>query len=233
MAKFDIGSAASRYTGLDNRMRNEAIRQEVQPKQEVIKQQFEPPQRDTNMTTQQPSGLPTPTKTIEWEGRFDKQGNLAVYQLPAGDGGGKYEIAGINDGYHPEAFKAISQLEPSQRAEAAAEYIKGYTAPLVSKVPGTIQPFVQDLAFNRGMGGATKYLQQGLNTLGANIRVDGSMGPKTLEAISNVQPQALMRAASDAQLQDEVRRAEANPERRKFLPGLEARIRNRLVSFGS
>jgi len=47
-----------------------------------------------------------------------------------------------------------------------------------------------------------------------------------------VQPQALMRAASDAQLQDEYRKAEIDPNRRKFIPGLEARIRNRLSAFG-
>jgi hypothetical protein len=58
------------------------------------------------------------------------------------------------------------------------------------------------------------------------------MGPKTLQAIDNVQPQALMRAASDAQLQDEYRMAERNPDRKKFIPGLEARIRNRLSTFG-
>jgi lysozyme family protein len=169
---------------------------------------------------------------VEWEGRKDKQGNLSVYKLPTGDMGGNFEVAGINDRYHPEAFKAISSLPAQERAKAAAEYIQGYTAPLVERLPQALQPFTQDLAFNRGLGGATKYIQQGLNTLGQKVAVDGGFGPKTLAAINQVEPRALMRAASDAQLQDEYNMAERNPARKKFIPGLEARIRNRLSTFG-
>jgi lysozyme family protein len=152
--------------------------------------------------------------------------------LPSGDQGGSYEVAGINDRYHPEAFKRISALPPQERAKAAAEYIQGYTAPLVEKLPQAIQPFTQDLAFNRGLGGATKYIQQGLNALGQNVAVDGGMGPKTLQAINQVEPRSLMREASKAQLDDEYRRASENPERKKFIGGLENRIRNRLAIFG-
>jgi lysozyme family protein len=184
-------------------------------------------------TEPQPSGeLPLPLQTVEWEGRKDKQGNLAVYKLPSGDMGGNFEVAGINDRYHPEAFKAISSLPAQERAKAAAEYIQGYTAPLVEKLPQAIQPFTQDLAFNRGLGGATKYIQQGLNALGQKVAVDGGFGPKTLAAINQVEPRALMRAASQAQLEDEYRMAERNPARKKFIQGLESRIRNRLSTFG-
>jgi lysozyme family protein len=169
---------------------------------------------------------------VEWEGRKDKQGNLAVYKLPSGDMGGNFEVAGINDRYHPEAFKAISSLPAQERAKAAAEYIQGYTAPLVERLPQPLQPFTQDLAFNRGLGGATKYIQQGLNALGQKVAVDGGFGPKTLAAINQVEPRALMRAASQAQLEDEYRMAERNPARKKFIQGLESRIRNRLSTFG-
>ena len=170
--------------------------------------------------------------TVNWEGRRDKKGNLSVYALPAGDMGGDYEVAGINDRYHPEAFRKIAGLPAQDREEAAAKYISEYTAPLVSKLPQAIQPFAQDMAFNRGAGGATKYLQQGLNTLGMNVKVDGGIGPKTLDAINRVDSRALMQAASKAQLDDEYRMADRNPDRKKFLNGLESRIRNRLSTFG-
>ena len=242
MAKFDISGSASRQTGLSQQDRNNAIRMEFEPYSKSPQQQPEQIARIEPMSeyvkpptapAQQPSGeLPLPLQTVEWEGRKDKQGNLAVYKLPTGDMGGNFEVAGINDRYHPEAFKAISSLPAQERAKAAAEYIQGYTAPLVERLPQALQPFTQDLAFNRGLGGATKYIQQGLNALGQKVAVDGGMGPKTLQAIDNVQPQALMRAASDAQLQDEYRMAERNPDRKKFIPGLEARIRNRLSTFG-
>jgi hypothetical protein len=172
-------------------------------------------------------------KTIDFEARKDKQGNVQVYKLPAGDMGGNFEVAGINDKYHPDAFKRISSLPAQERAQAAAQYVKEYTSPFVSKLPQEVQPFAQDLAFNRGMGGATKYIQQGLNTLGKKVAVDGGLGPKTLAAINQVEPKALMRAASQAQLEDEYRMAQRNPARKKFIGGLENRIRNRLALFGA
>ena len=171
-------------------------------------------------------------KTVDFESRKDKQGNVQVYKLPSGDMGGNFEVAGINDRYHPEAFKAISSLPAQDRAQAAASYVQEYTAPLVKKLPQAIQPFTQDLAFNRGLGGATKYIQQGLNTLGQGVAVDGGLGPKTLAAINQVEPRALMRAASQAQLDDEYRMVKRNPARKKFIGGLENRIRNRLALFG-
>jgi len=242
MAKFDISGSASRQTGLSQQDRNNAIRMEFEPYSKPPQQPPEQTARIEPMSeyvkpptvpAQQPSGeLPLPLQTVEWEGRKDKQGNLAVYKLPSGDMGGNFEVAGINDRYHPEAFKAISSLPAQERAKAAAEYIQGYTAPLVERLPQALQPFTQDLAFNRGLGGATKYIQQGLNALGQKVAVDGGFGPKTLAAINQVEPRALMRAASDAQLQDEYKRAELDPNRKKFIPGLEARIRNRLSTFG-
>ena len=242
MAKFDISGSASRQTGLSQQDRNNAIRMEFEPYTKPPQQLPEQTARIEPMSeyvkpptapAQQPSGaLPLPLQTVEWEARKDKQGNLAVYKLPTGDMGGNFEVAGINDRYHPEAFKAISSLPAQERAKAAAEYIQGYTAPLVERLPQALQPFTQDLAFNRGLGGATKYIQQGLNTLGQKVAIDGGLGPKTLAAINQVEPRALMRAASDAQLQDEYNMAERNPARKKFIPGLEARIRNRLSTFG-
>ena len=237
MAKFDISGSSSRQTGLGQQDRNNAIRMEFEPytkppqaaRIEPMSEYVKPP---TAPEQQAPGGLPLPLQTIEWEGRKDKQGNLAVYKLPSGDMGGNYEVAGINDKYHPEAFKAISSLPPQERAKAAAEYIQGYTAPLVERLPQALQPFTQDMAFHRGMGGTTKYLQRGLNTLGMSVKVDGGMGPKTLEAINQVNPRALMQAASKAQLDDEYRMAEKNPDRKKFIPGLESRINNRLSTFG-
>ena len=170
--------------------------------------------------------------TVNWEGRRDKKGNLSVYALPAGDMGGDYEVAGINDRYHPEAFRKIAGMSAPDREEAAAEYISQYTAPLVSQLPPSIQPFAQDMAFNRGMGGATKYIQQGLRNIGQNIAVDGAIGPKTLSAINSVNPRELMVAASQAQLADERARASADPRRKKFMLGLENRINDRLNTFG-
>jgi hypothetical protein len=198
-----------------------------QPKTDLGYDVIEPEARESGLDL-----INAAKTTVNWEGRRDKKGNLSVYALPSGDMGGDYEVAGINDRYHPEAFRKIAGLPAQDREGAAAEYISQYTAPLVSKLPPAIQPFTQDLAFNRGLGGATKYIQQGLNALGQKVAVDGAIGPKTLSAIGSVSPRDLMAAASQAQLSDEKARAAADPRRRKFIAGLENRISNRLNAFG-
>jgi len=113
MAKFDISGSSSRQTGLGQQDRNNAIRMEFEPytkppeqtaRIEPMSEYVKPPAAPEQ---QAPGGLPLPLQTVEWEGRKDGQGNLAVYKLPSGDMGGNYEVAGINDRYHPEAFKAI------------------------------------------------------------------------------------------------------------------------------
>ena len=151
-------------------------------------------------------------QTVEWESRKDKQGNLMVYDLPSGDGGGSYEVAGINNRYHPDAAEKLKNMEPSLRRGYASQYISSYTAPLTSKLPQAYQPFFQDLAFNRGLAGATKFLQRALG-----VDDDGVLGPKTLAVLQNENPRDVMRQTSLEQLNYERRLAEQNPERKNYL----------------
>jgi hypothetical protein len=37
---------------------------------------------------------------VDFEARRDKKGHLQVYKLPDWDGGGRYEVAGINEKYN-------------------------------------------------------------------------------------------------------------------------------------
>lgn len=219
--------AAARFSNIEGDiMKNKIERSLVESSPNFIGATSPPEQFSGNI-------IDAAKKTVDWEGRKDQQGNLSVYKLPSGDMGGSYEVAGINDKYHPEAAMELKNMPPELRKDYAANYIVKYTSPLVSKVPEKLQPFVQDLAFNRGIGGATIYIQQALNNLGKNVSVDGGMGPKTLAAINSVNPVDLMRETSKAQLLDERRRAERNPERQKFIRGLENRIANRFQAFGS
>ena len=62
----------------------------------------------------------------EFEGRYSA-GKLQVYKLPPGDGGGAYEIAGINDRYHPSKagqLKSFIELGMHEKAEAAFEVLE-------------------------------------------------------------------------------------------------------------
>ena len=235
MASFQVYGAERQSNFIPKRMERDimdaSIRKEIEtPKNPVL-------QKMTEAIPPTPAELDplisAAMKTVDFEGRRDKNGNLAVYKLPSGDMGGSYEVAGINNKYHPDAFKEISSLSPSQREQAAAKYVVQYTAPFTQKLPDAVRPFAQDLAFNRGVGGATKYMQQALNNLGVPVKVDGAIGPKTLDAIRQVDPKSLMLEASKAQWNDELRMADKNPDRKKFLNGLQNRINNRFSLFGS
>ena len=168
--------------------------------------------------------------TINWEARRDKQGNISVYDIPAGDYGGTREVAGITDKYHPEAFKRISALPPSQREKASADYVLDYTAPIANVVPDPLKAHAVDLGFNRGAGGYTTLVQRGLNALGVPVRVDGAFGKKTLAAMEQVDPVQLINATEDAYLQREQAMAEADPRRASLYPGIVNRSNKRRQS---
>lgn len=49
-----------------------------------------------------------------------------------------------------------------------------------NQLPGALAFMYGDMVFNPGPGAAPKLLQQSLNALGANLLVDGMLGPQTL-----------------------------------------------------
>lgn len=126
---------------------------------------------------------------VRFEGRFDSQGRLQVYKLPPGDGGGSFEVAGINDRYHSTKADQLKRLiESGQHAKAhseAGDYIVAYTNPVLKFFPSPqhaeknphIEFLLRDSAFNRGNKGAATILQ-----LALGVPVDGIVGPKTMAA---------------------------------------------------
>lgn len=124
---------------------------------------------------------------IDWEARRDAKGRIKVYALPANDGGGSYEYAGINDRYHPAALKEIRRLlsrnQYGDAEEAAAAYIAKYTDSVgrLTTSPA-VELFLRDCAWNRGPTGAVKILQMALN-----VKPDGKVGPITRHAIDDLQ----------------------------------------------
>jgi hypothetical protein len=55
------------------------------------------------------------TAILSFEARRDSKGHLQVYQLPAGDGGGRYEVAGINERYNKATADALVSLIERRR----------------------------------------------------------------------------------------------------------------------
>jgi lysozyme family protein len=129
---------------------------------------------------------------LGFEARRDSQGRLAVYRLPANDGGGTYEVAGINDRYHPAEAAQLRSLILAGRfdeAEASAvEYILKYTDAAAGWTTNAgVEFFLRDCIFNRGPTGAAKILQIALG-----VGVDGAVGGETRNALSKIEPDPLL-----------------------------------------
>lgn len=150
---------------------------------------------------------------VNFEARRDAQGRLAVYNLRPGDGGGRYEVAGINERYHKavcdELVELIRQGRHSEAELRAAEFILSYTdkASSWTQDPG-IEFYLRDTMFNRGAGGAAWVLQKAVG-----VSTDRNVGPLTLAAAkaAEQQPRLLLdklRAAREAY--ERIRRDESS-----------------------
>lgn len=159
---------------------------------------------------------------VKFEARRDKQGRIAVYALPSDDGGGAYEIAGINERYHRDEAAYLRTLildgQFDKAEQLAGAYIATYTDTVAfwtGKSP--IEFYLRDSAFNRGRRGATLILQIALG-----VAKDGIVGPATLGALAKAEKKdatavlTALRAARETYERNYVGRHEGN----KFWKGL-------------
>lgn len=125
---------------------------------------------------------------VKSEIRRDAKGHISVYNLPAGDGGGRYEVAGINEHYHPEeAAKLKDMIDRGKYDEAEAEvgnYIIQYTDEVRKWLPDFFVPvtemILRDTCFNAGPGGAARVVQMAFD-----LSVDGIFGNKSRQALTD------------------------------------------------
>ena len=168
---------------------------------------------------------------IDFEARRDSKGRLKIYELPAGDGGGSYEVAGINDRYNKETVDVLVSMIREGRyddAEALAEnYIADDTdrAGSWTSIPA-IEFYLRDSVFNRGRGGGARILQRALG-----VKDDGAVGKITRDAVkvAEADPKALLQKLRDAREQYE-RDVVHRDERSKFWKGLVNRWNNALTA---
>ena len=57
----------------------------------------------------------------------------------------------------------------------------------VPQLPDELKHIYFDMCINQGRGRAVKILQQAANAKGANLKVDGGLGPKTIGALNGVE----------------------------------------------
>lgn len=99
-------------------------------------------------------------------------GSLAVHKLPAGDGGGEYEVAGLNQrDDNTELQHVISLMKDGKRDEAMQYVAAAYVRKTQSTVDWlharginnpAIEYMARDMAFNHGNGGARSILTRAL-----------------------------------------------------------------------
>lgn len=135
---------------------------------------------------------------LDFEARRDSKGHLTVYNLPANDGGGKFEVGGINEKYDgPMARKLAALVQSGHYAEAedaAIEYIAQNTDPAFewTDVPA-VESYLRDCVFNRGVTGAARIFQRAVG-----VKDDGKVGPATMAAAAKFTPVGLLLALREA-----------------------------------
>jgi hypothetical protein len=124
---------------------------------------------------------------VTWEARRDNKGRIAIYKLPGNDGGGSYEVAGINEKYHPDTARQLASLvnagKHAHAEKLAAEHIAQFTESIaaITRNAGT-EAFLRDTAFNRGPTGAVKVVQVAMN-----VSVTGRLGDETKTAFERLE----------------------------------------------
>lgn len=149
---------------------------------------------------------------LDVEARRDRNGNLAVYTLPPGDGGGTFEVAGINDRYHPRMARTLRDLiNAGRHAEAetaATTYLEDYTDAVDEWHESEIvEGYLRSCSFNRGAGGAAWMLQYALKygftpSLYSGA-LDMQVGQNTMAGSAKADAEALLPALLGARVRYE------------------------------
>ena len=92
-----------------------------------------------------------------------------------------------NFGISKRSYPSLN-ISKLTKKEAISIYKKDYwDKNRVEELPKELRHIFFDMCVNQGRGTAVKVLQRSANGKGANIGVDGGLGPATLKAIQNVE----------------------------------------------
>lgn len=106
---------------------------------------------------------------------------VRINKLPSSDGGGSYEVLGINEKYHPVMASYLAGLVQSGADDnlirsLAASYVEQYTdeVGMVFRGAGAdsfgLEQFVRDMHFNGGPGGGSSVLARALGVRNGGYR---------------------------------------------------------------
>jgi lysozyme family protein len=166
---------------------------------------------------------------IDFEARRDAKGRLQVYKLPKEDGGGTYEVAGINDRYHPHEAAHLAALVRAGRydeAESEAQEIIATYTDFVQRWTevAPVESYLRDTGFNRGPRGAARILQRAIG-----VHDSGTLSASDIATVAEAEPASLLTALRQAREGYERDVAHRN-ESSKFWKGLVNRW-NKALAF--
>jgi hypothetical protein len=156
---------------------------------------------------------------VDYEARRDAQHRLVVFPLDPEDGGGRYEVAGINERYNKTLCDELVQLVQSGRQQEAEQRAVAFIAD-DSEVAArwtsnaAIEFYLRDCVFNRGARGAAWILQTAVG-----VKVDQSVGPITLAAVARDEVRPLDLLSKLRQAREDYERLRRD-ESSKFWRGL-------------
>jgi len=129
---------------------------------------------------------------LEFEARRDANGHLVVYNLPSNDGGGRYEVAGINQRYDPQEAAHLAALISARKFEEAERYALAYyisntnAGASYARDPG-VELMLRDTTFNRGLGGVRNIIRRALGTASGGDRNFSDLSSQELELLEAAQ----------------------------------------------
>ena len=111
-------------------------------------------------------------------------------------------ISGINSAEFPEDFEPIFAAKtPADRAPLVAVfYHKTYFTPHLAQLSNPVAMRLMDAEVNEGTDAGVKLLQKACLALGANVEVDGALGPLTIAAANGCDQDALVAAFKAARV---------------------------------
>ena len=91
---------------------------------------------------------------------------------------------GITKRFYPDV-----DIKNLTKEQARKIYYDDYwVANKVPQMPNNLKHIYFDMCINQGKGTAVKVLQRAVNSKGGDLKVDGGLGPKTVESINKYKP---------------------------------------------
>src|SRR5262249_20681266 len=110
---------------------------------------------------------------------------------PPGDGGGRYEVAGINERFNKALCdELVALIQSGQQDEAERRAVAFIAQDTDVAAQWTSNPaiefYLRDSVFNRGAGGAAWMLQRAVG-----VPIDQVVGPQTRDAVAREEARPL------------------------------------------